>query len=73
MFGSGRTACFKSYPYKVNDGREDERASGARVLRGGSFDGNEGSAALCLPLHQRRPRALGVFVWWRPLFSPERF
>jgi formylglycine-generating enzyme required for sulfatase activity len=28
---------YKSYPYKVNDGREDEKASGARVLRGGSF------------------------------------
>jgi formylglycine-generating enzyme required for sulfatase activity len=28
---------FKSYPYKVNDGREDEKASGNRVLRGGSF------------------------------------
>jgi len=28
---------FKSYPYKVNDGRESEKASGNRVLRGGSF------------------------------------
>ncbi|MEP7137029.1 MAG: SUMF1/EgtB/PvdO family nonheme iron enzyme, partial [Chloroflexota bacterium] len=30
----------KEYPYKVNDGREDEKASDARVLRGGSFDVN---------------------------------
>lgn len=28
---------YKPYPYKVNDGREDEKASGARVFRGGTF------------------------------------
>ena len=28
---------YKPYPYQVNDGREDEKASGARALRGGSF------------------------------------
>jgi formylglycine-generating enzyme required for sulfatase activity len=28
---------YKPYPYKVSDGREDEKASGARVLRGGTF------------------------------------
>ncbi len=34
----------KVYPYKVNDGREDEKASDARVLRGGSFSSYEGLA-----------------------------
>jgi formylglycine-generating enzyme required for sulfatase activity len=30
----------KKYPYKAGDGREDEKASGRRVLRGGSFSFN---------------------------------
>jgi formylglycine-generating enzyme required for sulfatase activity len=29
---------FENYPYEVTDGREDEKAYGYRVLRGGSFD-----------------------------------
>ena len=37
---------FKPYPYKANDGREDEKTSGARVLRGGSFD-DSGRYARC--------------------------
>ncbi|MBL8107809.1 MAG: SUMF1/EgtB/PvdO family nonheme iron enzyme, partial [Anaerolineales bacterium] len=28
----------KSYPYKANDGREDENVDASRVLRGGSFN-----------------------------------
>ena len=36
----------KAYPYNVKDGREDIKASGARVLRGGSFNYN-GRYARC--------------------------
>jgi hypothetical protein len=32
---------FKPYPYKATDGREYEKASGSRVLRGGAFDNLE--------------------------------
>ncbi|HPP62310.1 MAG TPA: SUMF1/EgtB/PvdO family nonheme iron enzyme [Anaerolineales bacterium] len=35
---------FKGYPYQAGDGREDLKASGRRVLRGGSFAGNHGGA-----------------------------
>jgi formylglycine-generating enzyme required for sulfatase activity len=34
----------KEYPYKDNDGRENENASGSRVQRGGSFFYYEGGA-----------------------------
>jgi formylglycine-generating enzyme required for sulfatase activity len=37
---------FKSYPYKATDGRENEKSSDARVLRGGSFV-NSGRDARC--------------------------
>jgi formylglycine-generating enzyme required for sulfatase activity len=35
---------FKPYPYKANDGREDEKTSGGRVVRGGAFYFNDGYA-----------------------------
>jgi formylglycine-generating enzyme required for sulfatase activity len=37
---------FKAYPYKADDGREDPKASGERIARGGSwhvFGGNNGN------------------------------
>jgi formylglycine-generating enzyme required for sulfatase activity len=35
---------YKTYPYNSDDGREDPRADGFRVLRGGAFDGDLGLA-----------------------------
>ena len=32
------SSLYKSYPYKVDDGREDAADAGRRVVRGGSFD-----------------------------------
>ena len=31
---------YKPYPYRVDDGREDEESGESRILRGGSFNRN---------------------------------
>jgi formylglycine-generating enzyme required for sulfatase activity len=56
---------FKPYPYQVNDGREDEKASDARALRGGSFLGDEGFARCA-----SRDGALGYHRGFRVVASP---
>jgi formylglycine-generating enzyme required for sulfatase activity len=66
----------KTYPYNVKDGREDEKSSNARVLRGGSFYGNGGARAVraASATSLLTSTTTSVFVWWwRLLFSPERF
>lgn len=38
---------FKPYPYRIDDGREDEKTSGHRVLRGGTFIFSDIGGARC--------------------------
>jgi len=38
------SSLYKGYPYRADDRREDAKASGRRVLRGGSFHNDEGYA-----------------------------
>ncbi len=60
---------FKPYPYKADDGREDEKASGARVLRGGSFDGNR-RLARCAYRYDLVIDGLGDSSGFRVVASP---
>jgi len=50
---------YKSYPYQAKDGREDERSSDYRVLRGGSFRSYHGDARCATRL-----RYLPNFINW---------
>jgi len=59
----------KAYPYNIKDGREDEKVSGYRVLRGGSFD-YDGMFARCAyrgdydpPLNSRGFRVVASHVF----------
>ncbi len=56
---------FKAYPYQAGDGRENETASGRRVLRGGSFL-NDSRYARCAC----RRDALGIGGGFRVAASP---
>ena len=38
------SSLYKDYPYKAEDGREDPKAEGVRVLRGGAWGDTAGSA-----------------------------
>jgi formylglycine-generating enzyme required for sulfatase activity len=61
---------FKGYPYDATDGREDLKASGSRVFRGGSFNRNHGSArCACRSGYDPDLRYgdLGFRVWSSPI------
>lgn len=52
----------EKYPYKANDGREDESASGNRVLGGGSFSLN-GRPARCAFRHVNVIFGLNLYTY----------
>jgi formylglycine-generating enzyme required for sulfatase activity len=65
---------FKPYPYKANDGREDEEARGSRVLRGCSFIGNERYArCACRYVNLLETTALDIYRGFRVVVSPVLF
>lgn len=51
---------YKSYPYKVDDGRNDPAAEGKRVVRGGSFSDR--------PKHCTASSRLG-YESWQPVYN----
>jgi formylglycine-generating enzyme required for sulfatase activity len=62
---------FKPYPYKMEDGREDEKVSGNRVVRGGAFYYNARFArcAYRLDLLNLALRRFGFRVVASPILS----
>lgn len=60
---------YKPYPYKADDGRESETASGSRVLRGGSFFNNS-EGARCAYRNRDVPGSLSFKYGFRVAASP---
>jgi len=59
---------YRPYPYKLNDGREEEIAVGARIVRGGSF-GNDKTVARCAFRNFSQPENLGNDIGFRVVLS----
>jgi formylglycine-generating enzyme required for sulfatase activity len=57
------------YPYKVNDGREDEQSSGIRALRGGSFRSDYNSVR-CASRSYRSPDETTNSIGFRVCLAP---
>jgi len=60
---------YEPYPYKADDGREDESASGHRVLRGGSFD-DYSDLARCAYRFSNNPDNSLIYNGFRVAASP---
>jgi formylglycine-generating enzyme required for sulfatase activity len=60
---------FKSYPYKADDGREDEQISGMRVLRGGSWYSLR-DLARCAVRGRLVPDGFDGYIGFRLVLSP---
>ncbi len=60
---------YKDYPYRAGDGREDLKASGSRVLRGGSWN-NGRNLARCSVRFRDAPDSFYPLVGFRVVGSP---
>ena len=60
---------YEPYPYKADDGREDEKASGRRLLRGGSFNLNR-QYARCAFRRRNSPDYACIYNGFRVAASP---
>jgi formylglycine-generating enzyme required for sulfatase activity len=60
---------YQPYPYRDDDGRENVKASGVRVLRGGSWYYSQGYAR-CASRFRGNPAYFGDDVGFRVVFSP---
>ncbi|HTP09936.1 MAG TPA: SUMF1/EgtB/PvdO family nonheme iron enzyme, partial [Anaerolineae bacterium] len=72
MAGNVREWChtfYQPYPYKADDGREDESASGMRVLRGGSFYANQWYVR-CACRNDSRPDLRFDYFGFRVVIAP---
>ncbi len=59
---------FKEYPYKADKSREDEKASGSRVLRGGAFFNRQ--SVRCAVRDHDDPDDINVSIGFRVAASP---
>jgi formylglycine-generating enzyme required for sulfatase activity len=60
---------YKTYPYNSDDGREDPRADGRRVLRGGAFHGDR-RRVRCAYRYYSLPVGLGNSLGFRLVVAP---
>jgi formylglycine-generating enzyme required for sulfatase activity len=57
------------YPYRADDGREDQGAEGLRVLRGGAFE-QDRFMARCAARNAADQAEFGFTIGFRPALSP---
>ena len=63
------SSLYKDYPYQVDDGRENPKATGSRVLRGGAFDLSEDYARCAYRIYGR-PDERNDFIGFRLVVAP---